>query len=50
MVGVWNPAVGIMLIVFAIFAASLFGFMNIGVGTILGILVIGMIIIWRLKT
>jgi hypothetical protein len=50
MVGVWSPPVGIILMVFALFAVNLLGISSLSMTTIGIMLILGLIIIWRMKT
>lgn len=49
LVGVWNPVVGIVLTITALFLLNLMGMASIGLTTISIILIFGVIIIWKMR-
>jgi len=50
MAGLWNPAIGIILIISGIIIINLIGLASFGAVTIWGIILIGAILLWQLKT
>ena len=50
LIGLWNPAVGIILVAAGFIFINFIGLASFGAVTIAGILVIGIILIWLLKT
>jgi len=50
LVGLWNPAVGIILMVFGMILMTFIGLASFGATTIWGIIFIAIIILWSLRT
>jgi len=49
-VGLWNPAVGIILTIGGIIIFNFIGIASFGITTIIGLIIIGFILLWELKT
>jgi len=49
MVGLWNPAVGVVMMIAGVILISYLQIASLGISTIIGIVIIGSILLWEMK-
>jgi len=49
LIGLWNPAIGVIMMIAGIFMINFLQIATLGITTVIGIIFIGVILLWEMK-